>query len=77
MPKLQFDGAPQVFDQMTSDQAYIGPLHTLYHHLGRWKDLFYLTRPSEEEGPFGFLGALSLSKSTKSQKGPFSNKTYR
>ena len=46
LPKLQFDGAPRVFDQMTSDQAHVGPLHTLYHHLGRWEDLFYLTRPN-------------------------------
>ena len=38
---------------------------------------FFIGLFCEEKGTFGFLGALSLSKSPKSQKGPFSNKTYR
>ena len=38
---------------------------------------FFIGLFCEEKGPFGFLGVLSLSKSPKSQKGPFSNKTYR
>ena len=38
---------------------------------------FFIGLFCEEKGPFGFLGALSLSKSPKSQKDPFSNKTYR
>ena len=38
---------------------------------------FFIGLFCKEKGPFGFLGALSLSKSPKSQKGPFSNKTYR
>ena len=51
MPKLEFDGAPRVFDQMTSDQAQVGPLNSLYHHLCRWEDLFYLTRPMGNPWP--------------------------
>ena len=34
---------------------------------------FFIGLFCEEKGTFGFLGALSLSKSPKSQKGPFSN----